>query len=288
MNLCISAVDILQAISALAHSSSAFILFVKMPEESRLCKQQFNLKFIFYYNSIYLGLAALWLQIHAAFYRNKIIQQNVNKCFYYIHILLFPLFFFLLLLSILFVNIWPSIVIDYYKCECILFQIHIDGTASPLASLWRVYGVIPTIIFIFIKACLLLSFIIPLYLHRRKMIKRGIDRNNSVYRIIKRLAIIPTATYAIHVVIYVFTVPLITSSTNNFYLANILTNFLLFLYLIETIITFANWRYKLFPFTKKTDIYIFWLLLHLQTEQQARLILNDKRLFFLYRLATSF
>jgi len=246
MNFYISITNILQAISALIYTSSDFILLVKIPEENELCRYYFYTKHMLFYFSVYCAFAALWLQVHAAFYQNNLVQQNIiNKCFYYVHILLLPSLFVLLLISMLSAFIWPNIMLISHNCECTLlkFQKNESSRPSTHSNDW-----IFTILFLIIKICLLISLVIPLYLHRRNMIQRGIDRSNSIYDIIKRVAIVTTASFTINVTIY-FIVGLIGSTHNVIYKGNIFTAFMLLLLLNEVVLSFANWRERLFSFS---------------------------------------
>jgi len=217
MNFYINITNILQAISALTYTLSDVILLVKIPEGNELCRYYFYTKQMLFHFSVYFAFAILWLQVHAAFYQNKLVQQNIiNKCFYYVHILLLPSLFVVSLISMLSTFIWTHVMIISHNCECTFLKFQSNESTWSCFRSFSFNG-ISTVLFVIIKICLLISLVIPLYLHRRNMIQQGIDRSSSIYDIIKRVAIVAIASFTINVTIY-FIVRLISSTRNETYL----------------------------------------------------------------------
>jgi len=243
---------ILQAILTLLHTSSDITL-VKVPKEDIFCKRYFYLKYFSFYYSLYFIYIALWLRIYAVFYRNKVVRQHINKCLYYAHNVVLPLLFLILIICVTFY--WPDFKFVSQGCSCLLVEVEIDGMSKPIRLILReLFGSLSIVLIVFIKFILFISLIIPLYLHRKRMVERGFNQNKSVRQALKRMIVVVSVCFTSNVFILVLPAAII-DLTKHFYVGNILTDITLVINVIEIILSFADWRQKLFPYNIKQRHY---------------------------------
>ena len=184
-----------------------------------------NVKYAYALFAMICNRLVLWLRIFAVFYQNRIIQQNINKCFVYGHMLLLPLLLGYLTITVI-------IVVQY----------------SNVSSTWSETFLLPLLILgVILKPVidlgLLISFTIPLCLHRRHMIKRGLCGNNSIKQVIKRVTHVQMMCFLSD-----YLPILIVYFLRSFAFVMITLNCNSLINTVGIILSFADWREKLFPY----------------------------------------
>jgi len=214
------------------------------PPSGPFCSIQSRFKDVSFGAAIFCVYFVLWFRIFIVFYRDKIMMQDLSKIVQYINISAMPL---------LFVT-GTSIVIrflslpgyEYAGCGC-----KTAYTREIFIINWIAVVVCTTVF----QTVFLFCFVYPLYLHRRKMLSSGCNKL-SILPIVKRAAIAAGVCITSDLLNLVFALaymgptdsishPFQTYLSHFIYILNLLVN------LIATILSFANWRDKLFPFGKE-------------------------------------
>jgi len=242
----------IEALAALVHVLCDVIPQLTDPMGLRFCRNITYTKVCSYVVTMFCSYFALWLRTYAVFYRKKIVKQFLSAFVRFIHVLSLVLLV-ILQSSILVIESWqikvsfllignlanPSV---YYAddCSCVRIELFDDNSIFNIAR-WAYYFVTTFAL----ELSFLFSFIYPLYLHRKKMHHRGFENVKSIMPAMKRAAIVGI----ILIVSDLLLVAIVTIlQIPNLRVDHIATSINLLINVIATIMSFANWREKLFPY----------------------------------------
>ena len=99
------------------------------------------------------------------------------------------------------------------------------------------------------QVILLFSFIYPLCMHRKKMLQQGVD-HKLIISVVKRAAIVAAFCISSDLFNSVFA---IVYAGKTVYVNNIVFSCTLLVNVIGVIVSFANWKEKIFPFGEKLE-----------------------------------
>ena len=244
VNFLLSATMMFAAILTFILVASSFGV-ATIPVGDEFCKAFFYIFYVTCYLATFSTYFVLWFRIYAAFYRNSIFQQSMSKCFYYIHILLLPFLFvfFVIIIGLLLLNF----IFESNGCECrttVVVQNYVyEQYYSQLIRI-RVFQNISVFLPLVIEFILLISFIIPLYLYKRRMTNRGLTQNNTTKKITVRVVIVAAVSIVTHLLTGVLSVTLFPDLSS--FLIHLLSIGNVFIKFIGVIISFADWQERLF------------------------------------------
>ena len=221
------------AISFLIHSVLD-LPFLSGPQNS-FCRIQFILKNATLGMTVFFAYFVLWFKVFTVFYRNESVRKNLSKVLQIVNVALMPLFLATLVIAgILLVNN-PQVISAGCGCKLLLareryIQQWIGVVACSTAF----------------QTVLLFSFVYPLHIHSKKMLNNGLD-DGYIYSIIRRATIAATFWVISDFFMFIFGAVYFDLLMFNHYIAH---TFNLLITLNATILSFANWQKKLFPFGK--------------------------------------
>ena len=208
--------------------------FISVPRDP-FCNIHFAFKNITFGITVTLTYFVLWFKVFTVFYQNELVRRNVSKVLQIVNKAIMPLFFAAALVMVFRVIIIPQTT--FAGCGC-----------KPLASRERFIrqwiGVVASsTAFQFV---LLFCFVYPLHLHRKQLLKSGLD-DGYIYSVIKRATIAAVFWVFSDLLTFIFGVVYFGLLIYNHYIALTIN---LLITLNATILSFANWQEKLVPFGK--------------------------------------
>ena len=208
--------------------------------EDPFCNIQSNIKNVSFGLTIFLAYFVLWFRIYTVFYSNEIMKNDLSKIVLFGNLSIMPLLLVADVIIVTLFSIEPKST--YAGCGC-----------KPLLSretyVTHWFGVVAsTTVF---QIILLVCFLYPLYLHQKKTfnIRNSFDFT-TVIPVIKRTAIAAGAWIISSVFNLIFAV---VYSGTTAYWEHLVYSINLLVTLNATLLSFSNWRVKLFPF-RKTSI----------------------------------
>ena len=176
---------------------------------------------------------ALWLRIYVLFYKNSLIKINTGKLMYYVNISSLPLLIIMMSSNmLLFLDIPTN---GFAGCGCK------EDRSKKTAAKWA-FLFLSTTIF---QAVMLISFANPLYLHHRKMLKRGCGRRPLWILLIKRASFVASVCFISDLANFIFAATYVGETT---YVKHVVFSCNLLVNLAGTILSYASWRERIFPF----------------------------------------
>ena len=167
-------------------------------------------------------------------------RKSIPKYLQYINIAAMPLLCVMVISNVVVFLSSPGYVSAGCACNDIK---NVDGNPVNLTIRW-IFLILTTLFF---QIVLLFSFIHPLHLHRKKMLRTGMDYKATV-PYVKRAAIVGVVCILSDLIDFGFAV-IFQSPT--LYIFDIIIRCNVVVNLVGTIMAFTNWREKLFPFNKK-------------------------------------
>ena len=207
----------------------------------KFCGVYHRIKIVSFALAITSSYFALWYRVFSMFYRNRVTRESMNKLMKIIIFL--PL---ILLFLVLVSNFYVFLSAPVYKnidCGCQAVQ------EKEINSVKWLLLVISTTTF---QGTLLFSFIYPLYMHRKKMLNRGFDQQ-QIIPVVKRAAVVAVVCVVSDLINSAFE---ITYKGDTVYLNHIVLSLNLLVNLLGAILSFANWRKKLFPCQKQKRYFV--------------------------------
>ena len=206
------------------------------PPRNHFCSIYHRVKIVSFAAALFCGYFALWFRVFSVFYRNKIMKKSMSKVLQYVNISVLPLL--LIVVSSNLALFLSAPAYTYAGCGCKAVQAQTNNAVK-----WAILAVC-TIVF---QVVLVFSFIYPLRLHRKKMLNRGFDHRSSI-PIVKRAAVVAVVCVVSDLLNFAFAA--IYKGTT-VYANHIAFSCNLLINLIGAILSFANWRKKLFPCNSK-------------------------------------
>ena len=206
------------------------------PPRRHYCQVYHRIKIVAFAFGLAFSYFALWYRVYTLFYRNTAMRKTISK---FVQILTFLPFILLILMVIC--NLIVFLSASAYQntnCGCMAVQ-----EKEKNFNKW-ILLVLSAVAF---QATLLFSFIYPLYLHRKKMLSRGID-HTSIIPIVKRAAVIAAICITSDLITSGFG---IVYNGDAVYLNHVVISLNLLVNLMGVIMSFATWRRKLFPWRKQ-------------------------------------
>jgi len=214
------------------------------PPKDPFCGIQCRIKDITFGVTLVCVYFVLWFRILIVFYRNELMKQNLSKLVQFTNISAMPLQFVTGTAIVVKFLTQPGYVNAGCGCK-------ITHPRKDFVKDWIAVVVCTTVFQIVFLFC----FVYPLYLHRKKMLSSGCNKL-SIIPIVKRAAIAAGVCITSDLLNLVFVLtyrgpndsishPVQTYLSYFAYTLNLLVN------LTATILSFANWRDKLFPFGKQ-------------------------------------
>ena len=204
------------------------------------CHNYYYVKVLSFASAIFCIYFALWYRVFALFYRNKFMRKSIPKYLQYINIAAMPLLCVMIISNVVVFLSSPGYVSAGCACNDIE---NVDGNPVNRTIRW-IFLILSILCF---QIVLLFSFIHPLHLHRKKMLRTGMDYKATV-PLVKRAAIVGVICILSDLIDFGFAV-IFQSPT--LYIFDIIIRCNVVVNLIATIMAFASWRMKLFPFNKK-------------------------------------
>ena len=235
-NFITSNVIILQGIISLVYVCSE-IQLIEPPRDVD-CTTYYYVNLFSFAFALYCAYFLLWFRIYRTFYKNKLIQQSLNKCFYCVHILILLLITLLsVVLPLLSLLVLSGLSYVSVGCGCVARNINGGFQLPRLFVISGFLSFLSHLIFIFF-------FVYPLCLHKSHIVKMGLNQRKYRY-VIKRVAVAGGICAATDLVSFILAM-IFPSPTVYFphflYSCNLVVN------LIGILMTFTNWRDRLFPY----------------------------------------
>jgi len=219
---------------------------ISPPRCPGFCAIQGRIKDVTFGATLICAYFVLWFRIYIVFYQNKLMKQDINKFVQIVNISAMPLLLVTVIAIIVRYLKQPGFV--YAGCGC-----RATHTRNDFIINW-VALVVCTAVF---QIVFLFCFVYPLYLHRKKMQSCGCNQP-SIIQIVKRAAIAAGVCITSDLLNLLFALgyrdpnksishPLQTYLSYMIFTINLLVN------LSATILSFANWRNKVFPIGKEFD-----------------------------------
>jgi len=234
----ISIIIIAGAICSLVFVASQFPLVVS--PKSSFCNNYYYINVLSFGFAVFCIYFALWYRVFVVFYRNKFMRQSIEKYLQYINTSAMPLLCAMVISNIAVFLSSPGYVSAGCGCKAI---VSVDGNPLNLTIRWVIL-ITCTLVF---QIVLLFSFIHPLNLHRKKMLQSGKEYKATI-PLVKRAAIVGVICIMSDLINFGFAVFFRSSTV---YIYDIVVRCNILVNLVGTIVAFADWREKLFPFNKK-------------------------------------
>ena len=174
------------------------------------------------------------------FYRKNKTRQLTKKWARYVHFITL-LLLIAVITSILAIH-WTTPVFDSNNCTC--FKIAITDRNFFMFSL--TYYIICTVFF---NAAFVFSFVYPLYLHKKELRHSRINQGDYIMPVVARAAKVGAILVVTDFVIFLVLVFSFIPAGSHVY--HMLISISLLVRVFTIIMSFANWREKLFPYLLK-------------------------------------
>ena len=234
----INIIIITAAVFSLIFVASQFPLVVVPGND--FCHNYYYVKVLSYASAMFCIYFALWYRVFAVFYRNKFMRKSIKKYLQYINVAAMPLLSVTVISNVAVFLSSPGY--ELAGCACNSIENVDDNPVN--STIKRIFLVLSTLGF---QIVLLFSFIHPLHLHRKKMLQTGMDYKSAV-PLVKRAAIVGVVCILSDLIDFGFAV---FFQSPTLYTYDIVVRCNVVVNLVATIMAFANWREKLFPFNKK-------------------------------------
>jgi len=185
----------------------------------------------------------LWFRSFKLFYHNKKLKLITKTWVRYVHFSALPLL--IMVTTSLAVLQWTPPVYIAENCICPIFYSS-KSDATFFARLVFTYYIISIFFF---NIVFLFSFVYPLCLHKRAMSRGGINQDNCIMAIMKRAAIVGVSLVFSDLAIFGIVVFVAIPPGSRGY--PILLSFNSLIKVLAIIMSFSDWREKLFPFKLK-------------------------------------
>ena len=214
------------------------------PPPDPFCGIQCRVKDITFGVALFCTYFVLWFRIFIVFYRNRIMVQDLSKTVQFVNISALPLLFITGTAIVIKFLVQPGNV--FAGCGCMPVFTREEFTRDWIAA------VSCTTVF---QIVFLFCFLYPLYLHQKKMLSSGFN-HLSIIPIVKRAAIAAVVCITSDLINLVSAASYVGPNgsilnPSHTYLAFLAYTVNLLVNLIATILSFANWRDKMFPFGQK-------------------------------------
>ena len=210
-----------------------------LPPTHLFCNIYERIKTTSYAVAVFCAYFALWYRIHSVFYKHSIMKQSISKP-------LKVLNHMTIILALMMVGINLFIFLSdppYSSMACACRSVH--SNENNLVK-WAVLVACTTAF----QFALLFTFIYPLHLHRKKMLKHQTHQKSTIH-IVKRSSVVAgvcvvsdwlTAGFAI------------AYKGETVYINHIVYSCNLIVNLMGVVYTFTNWREKVLPCKRKKDL----------------------------------
>lgn len=203
---------------------------------AQFCEVYHRVKIITFALAIIGCYFVLWYRVFTIFYRSKSMRENLSKS---------ERFFTFLPLVLLICMVGSCLILFLYdsakkttKCGCkTTYKNSIFYYKWTVLVFWNAV----------FQGTLLFAFIYPLYLHRKKMVNRGFDHRLFV-QVIRRAAIVAFVCIVSDLLNALFA---IFYNGDTVYLNHIVVSTNLLVNLMGVIMSFADWKTKIFPWKKE-------------------------------------
>ena len=222
------------ATSFLIHSAMD-IPFLSVPKDP-FCDIQFGIKTITFGMTAVFSYFVLWFRVFTTFYRNDVVKQDLSKALQIVNMSIMPLFLITIVTMVILIIIEPRTIYAGCGCKPLL-------TREDLLIQW--VGVIASSIVS--QTVLLFCFVYPLCLNSKKLVNSGLD-HKFIHSIIQRATIAAVFWVVSDLVNFVLGGFYIGPFIYYQYFAYTVN---LLITLTVTILSFASWQDKFFPFYKK-------------------------------------
>ena len=208
------------------------------PPFPHFCSVYHRIKIISFALATICCYFTLWYRVFTVFYKNKSMRKNISKILHVVVLLPFILLFLMVVTNLTIFLSGPAQ--ENIDCGCRAVQ---EKTQHTLKWAILVFWIIS------FQGTLLFSFIYPLYLHRKKMISRGLD-HELIISVVKRAAIVAVVCVVSDLMNSAFA---IMYKGETVYLNHIVISTNLLINLMGALMSFSNWKEKMFPWRKQNE-----------------------------------
>jgi len=203
----------------------------------KFCDVLQYIRLLFYVVPALCSYLALWLRTCALFYRKMVLKQFIKKWVRYVHVMCL---IWLIIVYVTFLIIhWPSSNHVMANCSCKIVKTFKSNRMS-VVTVFYIFAVLS------LHLSFLFSFVYPLYLHKTKMHGMGIDAMCSIIPVMKRAAIVGVVLIVSDLLLVGIA---IVFQTPNLRVKHTAVSINLLISAIATVMCFANWKERIFPFT---------------------------------------